>query len=200
MISEKFVRKYMRMAKQFGEDSNSCYSRQIGTVIVDPNINKVVGTGYNSPPRSTPHCDSHEYLEEVVWPQLTMEEKTPFIATLSPYSDDLGKSFADKYACSKQCPRKIIGCKSGQRLELCSCAHSETNAIINASQSLVGAYMFAYCGVPCAECSKLIINAGIAKVYCIDWGADYSFASRFLFEKAGVDIIMHKPEYYLEQS
>jgi len=189
-MKDKFVRKYMRLAKHVGEDMNPCYSRSIGVVIVDPQANKILGTGYNGPPRGVPHNDDPEYLAEVVWPQLTEQEKG---------NSDCANcgQFIQKYGNARICPRKAIGAPSGTRLELCSCAHAETNAIVNASDDLLGAEMFCWCGCPCQECTKLIINSGIKKVYIIDWGRDYSFGSRFLFAKAGVEVIEYLPEYYL---
>ena len=74
MFSDKFIHKYMHLAKNFGEDSNPCYSRKIGVIIVEPKINKIVATGYNGPPRGTPHCDSKKHLHIIVWPQLTETE------------------------------------------------------------------------------------------------------------------------------
>jgi deoxycytidylate deaminase len=207
-MKEKFVKKYMRMAKQVGEDMNPCYSRSIGVIVVrnhGDGSGKVLGTGYNGPPRNTPHCDDREYLAQIVWPQLTEQEKllANHKAGVKPdheYTDEqLCENFANTLAGCKTCPRKIVGAPSGKRLELCSCAHAETNAIVNASDDLYGAEMFCWCGCPCYECTKLIINSGIKKVYIIDWGADYSHGSRFLFHKAGVVVEEHKPEYYLEE-
>ena len=207
-MRERFVKKYMRLAKYVGEDDNHCYSRKIGVVIVDPRGNKILGTGYNSPPRYTPHCDDPGYLQAMVWPQLTNEEKSyAFTGSVGmgvgveekTKTDDIRcGEFCEQNGNKKMCPRKIVGAASGKRLELCSCVHGETNAIVNASDDLYGAHIFCWCGCPCVECTKLIINAGIKKVYIIDWGADYSHGSRWLFEKAGVEIEEHKPEYYLE--
>ena len=211
-------RKYMRLAKQVGEDNNPCYSRHIGVVIVNPARHRIMGTGYNGPPRDTPHCDDPNYLEEVVWPQLTDAEKLYFVENNHDKIVEIGqklseegrgihpedleeklcRNFVETAANCKTCPRKLIGATSGKRLELCSCAHAETNAITNAGQDLAGCVMFCWCGVPCAECTKLIINSGIKKIYVINWGADYSMASRWLFKKAGVEIEEHLPEYYLE--
>lgn len=221
MISNKFVKKYMRLAKQVGEDQNPCYSRNIGSVVVRIYENefgecsgKVLGTGYNGPPKKTPHADSPEYLREMFWPQLTNIEKE-MVATAAGWShktiDGIEKPIplfveddkqmcdmvCDKFAGSRVCPRKIVGAASGKRLELCPCVHSETNAIVNSSDDLHGAVIFCWCGIPCIECTKLIINSGIKKVYVIDWGGDYSFGSRWLFQKARVQIEEHPPEYYL---
>ncbi len=181
MVSDKFVNKYMRLAKQFGEDQNPCYSRKIGVIIVDPQINKIVGTGYNGPPRNTPHCDSESHLANVVWPQLTDIEK------FSIKSKEITESeFLKEFSDCKTCPRKLIGAESGKRLELCSCAHAEVNAIVNASRDLHGCIMFCWCPVPCIECTKIIINAGIKKVFCFKEDKDYSIGSRHLFKEANV--------------
>lgn len=198
-LDQKWLGKYMRLAKQVGEDTNPCYSRHIGVVIVDPRINKVVGSGYNGPPRKTPHTDERHYLENFFWPQLTNEEKSKAMSKIAGCEDPTNldcEKFCDHFAGCKTCPRRLVDASSGKRLELCSCVHAETNAIVNSSQSLVDCYMICYCGVPCTECTKLIINAGIKRVYCFDWGADYSQGSRYLFEQAGVSVFVHPLEFY----
>jgi dCMP deaminase len=183
MLSDKFVKKYLRMARFVAEDQNPCYSRHVGAVIVDPVINKIVGTGYNGPPKNVPHCDSEEHLRQVVWPQLNQHEVS--LIEMKPMSDE---EFVDKYKDCKVCPRKLIKAGPGERLELCSCAHAEANAIVNASQNLCGCYMFCWCPLPCVECSKLIINSGITRIYCYKEEKDYSVGSRFIMTNAGVEI------------
>jgi len=192
MMKDKHIRKYMRLAKQIGEDQNPCYSRHIGIVIVDPTARRILGTGYNGPPRGTPHTTEPGYLEGVVWPQLTDEEKKVAGTT------DLNQ-FIEMHAHKKVCPRRIVGAPSGVRLELCSCAHGEANAIVNSGDDLFGSHMFCWCGVPCIECTKLIINAGIKVVFCLA-GDDYSFASRWLFDKAGIRVIEKEKEWCLEEN
>ena len=66
-LSEKFIKKYMRMANHVADNNNACYSRKLGVVLVKvypDGSSHDVGTGYNGPPRRTPHCDTKEYLEE----------------------------------------------------------------------------------------------------------------------------------------
>lgn len=184
MFNIEFVRKYMITAKLFGDLKNPCYSRKIGVVIVNNLLTKVVSMGYNGPPRGAPHCDSPEHLRNIFLPLLTKEDKNK----IDPDFD--ADKFIKDYAYEKQCPRKILGCKSGERLELCSCAHAEANAIVNASDDLNGAHMFAWCTLPCIECTKLIINSGIKKLFCLtNKDKDYSVGSRFLFDKCGVDVV-----------
>jgi dCMP deaminase len=48
-------------------------------------------------------------------------------------------------------------------------SHAETNAIINAAlngTSTKGTIMYMSCGVPCTDCARNIINAGIKHVHC----------------------------------
>lgn len=190
-MNEKFVKKYMRFAKLVAEDQNPCYARQVGAIVVDPDLNKIVGTGYNGPPKGVPHCDSEEHLNNIVWPQLTKIERD--LIGFKPITQE---EFVQKYADCKTCPRRLIMASSGQRLELCSCVHAEANAIVNAAQKLSGCYIFCWCPLPCVECSKLIINSGIKKVYCYQEDKDYSVGSRFILKKAGVEIIeLNKNEY-----
>lgn len=59
--------------------------------------------------------------------------------------------------------------------------------------------MFAWCTLPCIECTKLIINSGIKKLFCLsNKDKDYSIGSRFLFDKCNVDIIELEEKTILE--
>lgn len=47
--------------------------------------------------------------------------------------------------------------------------HAEMNAILNAARIGVStneSKMFLTCGIPCTNCGKAIINAGISEIYC----------------------------------
>lgn len=47
--------------------------------------------------------------------------------------------------------------------------HAEMNAIINAARIGVStneSKMYLTCGIPCSNCGKAIINAGISEIYC----------------------------------
>ena len=68
------------------------------------------------------------------------------------------------------CPRQEAGYKSGEGLHLCPAQHAERNAILQAAKhgiSTNGATLYCYCGLPCMECWKAIICAGIARVVYI---------------------------------
>lgn len=203
MLSHKFVCKYMRLAKQIGEDENPCYSRKIGTVLVDPVRNKIVGTGYNGPPKKVPHATTYVHLERVVWPQLSQTEKE-FAARRFNLPDNYltdqekKKGFLDHATNCGVCPRRLVGARSDERLELCGCLHSEVNAIFNAGCDLHGAWAFCWCGVPCWNCTASLIQNGISRVHVLEEEEDYSFSSRYMFAEAGVDLIIHAASFYLE--
>lgn len=195
-MKDKFIKKYMLIAKLLSEHEIPCLSRGIGSVIVKPEENRIVSTGYNGPAKNIPHADTYEFLKEYVYPQLTEEDKgillskSYFGKTHDVY--DAGK-FATRFEGCKICPRKLIGAKSGERLELCGCLHSEENSILNAVESLIGCYLFCWCGVPCSYvCSPMIVQKGIKKVYCLSTEEQpgyQPFKSRWLFKKAGVELI-----------
>jgi deoxycytidylate deaminase len=192
------TKKWLRLAKAVKEIENPCYSRQIGVVIVDPDANSLVSSGHNGPPQGCPPNDDPDYLRDVVWPQLTAEEKCSVISDWQREPDEFcKKAFVTKYANCKTCPRKPIGAPSGKRLELCTCIHGEVDAITRANRDVSGYYMVCYCGVPCIECTKVIINAGIDTVVGIDHGrGDYSlYSSRWLFEKSKVKLILVPEEW-----
>lgn len=204
-MKTKFIKKWMRVAKLIGEDQNPCHSRQIGAVIVDPESNRILGTGYNGPAPDTPHPTSEIYLREYFWPQLTYDDKKSLYFSLLPAFSIANDSeldtivldaFIKEYKDKSICPRRIVGAKSGERNELCSCGHAERHAITNSAQNIQGSYMFCWCGVPCLQCTDSIIQAGIKRVYCLT-GPHYHELSPWLFEQANVVILQHPAEQYL---
>jgi dCMP deaminase len=78
--------------------------------------------------------------------------------------------------------------------------HAERNAIYNAARigvSTEGCTMYLTCGIPCADCARGIINAGITKIVCemdLSFGArggmweEHAKRSLIMFEEAGVEI------------
>ena len=65
------------------------------------------------------------------------------------------------------CLREKLKVPSGERHELCRGLHAEQNAIIQAAYHGVEIKeSFIYCtNLPCIICSKMIINAGIKKIF-----------------------------------
>lgn len=95
------------------------------------------------------------------------------------------KSCVDKGECLRR-KRQI---PSGTRAELCYAIHAEQNAIIQAARlgiSVKGATL--YCThQPCVICSKMIVNAGIARVvYEKEYPDEFSLE---IFDEAGVELV-----------
>ncbi len=84
-----------------------------------------------------------------------------------------------------ECIRKKMGVPRGERYELCRSVHAEANAIISASRDkMIGSSMYLI-GIEvdtgdyirnansCSMCKRLIINAGIKKMYIRDTKETY---------------------------
>lgn len=75
-----------------------------------------------------------------------------------------------KHCLEVSCLRELMKIAPGERHELCRGLHAEQNAIIQAAYhgvSINGAHL--YCThLPCSICIKMLINAGIDKVYYED--------------------------------
>ena len=75
------------------------------------------------------------------------------------------------------CMRDKLNIPRGERYEMCRSVHSEANAIISASrEQMIGSVLYMVCVDPatqevvpdtcsCMMCKRLVINAGIEKVY-----------------------------------
>ncbi|MCD6404092.1 MAG: dCMP deaminase family protein [Nanoarchaeota archaeon] len=117
---------------------STCLLRRYGAVIVKDDT--IVSTGYNGPARGVVNCNEVGY-----------------------------------------CLKEMMGAERGRGYEHCPAVHAEENAIINAARhgsSVLGGIMYA-CGedvktgkhlpiIPCYWCRRVIINAGISKVYTMD--------------------------------
>lgn len=90
-----------------------------------------------------------------------------------------------------ECLRRIMNIPSGTRHEICYATHAEQNAIIQAARMGIcidGATL--YCThQPCAICTKMIINSGIARVV-FEQGYPDDFSLE-LFAEAGVEIVKY---------
>ena len=83
--------------------------------------------------------------------------------------------------------------------------HGERNAIYNAARigvSTKGTTMYLSCGIPCADCTRGIINAGIARIFCergggakgIKW-AESAERSWEMLDEAGVSVQFYDDEF-----
>lgn len=67
--------------------------------------------------------------------------------------------------------------------------HAESNTILSAKKDLAGTIMYVSL-FPCNECAKLIIQAGIKKVYYLSdkyHDEDFTIAARRMFDLAGIE-------------
>ncbi len=86
------------------------------------------------------------------------------------------------------CLREQLKVPSGERHELCRGIHAEQNAIIQAAYhgvSIRNATLFCT-HMPCSICAKMIINAGITRIYYLSGYADDM--SLAMFAEGGVTI------------
>ena len=148
--------------------NSKCLSRQIGAVIVSDK--SIISTGFNGPPRGITHCGRLRY---------------EFDSYLKQTFGDRFEEFTDDQL-ETTCPRKLLGYKSGGGLHICTASHAERNAIVNAARvgiKINGAKMYMNCPMPCSECLKEIINAGIEEIVISD-GEYYDDLSRFLIRES----------------
>ena len=87
-----------------------------------------------------------------------------------------------------------MGIPSGKNQELCRGLHAEQNAIIQAALHGIGIQSsYLYCTEqPCITCAKMIINAGIIKVFYLNSYPDE--LARLLLQEAGVEEINYELE------
>ncbi len=87
------------------------------------------------------------------------------------------------------CLREELKVPSGEKHELCRGIHAEQNAIVQAAfhgVSIRGATLFCT-NLPCAICAKMIINAGIDKIYFNEGYADSM--SKEMLKEAGIELL-----------
>lgn len=87
------------------------------------------------------------------------------------------------------CLRAKLGVPSGERHELCRGLHAEQNAIIQAATHgvTIGGSILFCTNSPCSICSKMLINAGVKKIYYKEGYPD-PLGEEMLHE-AGIELI-----------
>jgi dCMP deaminase len=86
------------------------------------------------------------------------------------------------------CIRESRKVPSGERHELCRGIHAEQNLIIqSAFHGISIADSILYCtNFPCSICAKMLINAGIKKIFYLEGYAD--LLSEELIREAGIEV------------
>ena len=103
-----------------------------------------------------------------------------------------GAPSGTKHCLDVGCLREEMKIPSGERHELCRGIHAEQNAIIQAGYhgvSVKDAVLFCT-NLPCSICAKMIINAGIKKIYYQTGYADKM--SQDMLEEAGVEVVKYE--------
>jgi len=93
------------------------------------------------------------------------------------------------------CLRDELHIESGTRHEICRAVHAEQNAIIQAAlHGVTTQDSTLYCThSPCNLCAKIMVNAGVKRVVCINYYPDNSWQE--LFKEAGVKLdILPEPK------
>lgn len=138
--------------------NSKCLSRQVGAIIVADGKHSISG-GYNGPVAGALHCDDERYRDFLYGIRREEFVGVPDFEVFG--TEDLAV-----------CPRRVMGFKTGEGREYCQAAHAEINAVANAARyghSSAGRTIYMNCGVPCFECAKVIVNAGIKEVVCTDF-------------------------------
>jgi len=149
---------------------SQCLSRRIGAILVDDD-NNIISSGYNGPPRKIERCDRRWYIDTV---------------------------FKDKYFkkgmfVDGKCPRRVMGLKSGEMIDICPAVHAEENSILTCAMRGVkakGKRMFVTCGIPCGKCMNKIINVGI-KEMIVTKLSFYDDMSKYLLENSDVKVRLY---------
>lgn len=150
---------YMQVAYQFAKLSYA-ERRKVGCVIVKDH--QVISFGYNGMPHGFENLCEEQQVRYYENPDhaLTLEEKG--------------------YTCEDGCCSKTV-----TRREV---LHAESNAIMKVAKSTMncnGAELYTTT-CPCFDCAKLIIQAGIAKVYYSEEYRDMSGVE--LLTKANIEV------------
>lgn len=214
-LSDKFVKKWMRLARHIALDNDTPCSRKVGCVITDVN-NKILSIGYNGAPSGTPHCDSTEYIRDILWPKLDEKDKEKLCDIVlqrgkehpsllkqlfNSSVEDLESLIREKPPLIQNCvgnildgcntcPRRLLGYPAGQRTDLCSCQHAERNALSNANGSVVGGILFGWCCISCFSCTGAIANSHISEVHFLS-GPEYENGCLSLYGYADIPVFLH---------
>lgn len=134
---------FFNICRQAARNSK-CLSRRVGSVLVKDK--SILSTGYNGPPRGIPRCDLRWSLD-------------------ANFMETYGTKVTGEV--EGICPRKALGAKSGELLDLCIAGHAEENAILNAARMGIctkDTTLYMNCNIPCFRCVIKIINAGVSEI------------------------------------
>lgn len=164
---------FFNICKQVARNSK-CLSHRIGAILVRDK--SIISTGYNGPPRGVPRCDLRWKIDPI------LAEKYIELSQNMKNTDVEGK-----------CPRRVLGFKSGEGLDICVAGHAERNALINAARHGIATKdtsLYLTCGIPCSPCLVEIINAGVKEIVLTSLKT-YDSTSIYLLNQSNIDIRMY---------
>jgi dCMP deaminase len=176
-MKPKFQKLYNNIAHEVAKMSHA-RRLQVGAVIVKDD--RVISMGYNGMPAGWENnCENKEYMSSDAGGWLSPEEiyqQWPFEETVVVTNDN--ESFETTMRYRLKTRPEVL--------------HAESNAIAKLAKSNdsgLGAELFVTYA-PCMECSKLIFQSGISRVY---YSQDYRDDSGIKFLKqSGVEVIKHE--------
>jgi deoxycytidylate deaminase len=195
-LSNKEIIKYLTIAA-FQANCSKALNKVVGACLVPVGGEVPIGS-YNGCPRKIEERFNWDRFSEeehqIIW-QKAIEEcgeprGFPHNKTHPNYNKD---------------PRYLLGYKPGTGLKYMIDVHAEQNAIFNAARagvSTVGAKLYLTCAIPCKECTKAIIQAGIGQVYALEStlgltpdNSEYNYyLSRWLFKNSPVELIEYRKD------
>ena len=152
--------------------NSKCFSRHVGSVLVYDK--SIISTGYNGPPRGVPACDMRWKID----PEFAEVAVNNSIVNLADGSH------------IHKCPRRYLGYKSGEALDICPAGHAERNSLINAARNGIktkDTSMYLTCGIPCTPCLVEIINAGVKEIIVTSLKT-YDKTSMYLLNQSKINV------------
>jgi dCMP deaminase len=152
--------------------NTKCFSRRIGSILVYDK--SIISSGYNGPPRGVPACDMRWKID----PEFAEVAVNNSIVNLADGSH------------IHKCPRRYLGYKSGEALDICPAGHAERNSLINAARNGIktkDTSMYLTCGIPCTPCLVEIINAGVKEIIVTSLKT-YDKTSMYLLNQSQINV------------
>jgi len=165
--TESWDEYYYNICRQVARNSK-CLSRRIGAVLVRDK--RIVASGYNGPATDIPRCDQRWITDP-----------------------EFAKKYGNRVNMNRVeglCPRRAIGFKSGEGLDVCVAVHAEENAILMCAKEGISAentIMYMTCGIPCKMCLNKIIQVGIKEIVVTTLTV-YDDTSLYLLENSSVKV------------
>lgn len=150
---------YFLLQAKLAASRSTCNSRPQGAVLVKDN--RIMATGYNGALPGQEHCSDQPGLV-----CSSCNGISRLIGQLG-YSYIGECSLCDNTGKIPYCRRRASGTPDSLKDRACASAHAEANAVAQAARmgvAVEGSVL--YCTTrPCAVCTKLLVQAGIVRVY-----------------------------------